>query len=532
MNTNDISADSIEFNDPLTVTSGIILTTIVHGGLPEDLVVPIEAPTIGNADTGKRPAMLNAIGEWNGLHDWPTREFPTALLLQASQDHGNCGLRLGRISEREPAKTKIPLALVYEPRGTSSRITKDSVADLMQSMKASGLLTPITVRSVKRMRDLADRDVWEVVSGRRRVEAARCLGWTEIEAVIDGAPEPRLNVFAIDIDLGEGQEASKDAILAALARHCGGRPMPWRSTWSYRALVLVNVLNMDSGRQHNWEAKRHGDTAGKIQLLTYGAQCVVAGTHYSGNPIAWHVAGDDRVWPWPPIKQVGLPAFESFDALVAMLNAVWQELKAEGFEFPLQSVSKEGMAGDVDAGNLAPPELTPADVVNLFERMSSPASVDRHVYKDIGLAAGGTLRGIEHHHGQLSQGEEDDVTRAWVEWATRWEGTPVGTPETEKEKWLKDFRLNGRVAGWRQLVGHADRLGAGIASDTAQREFTAEHRYLVNRNDGSVMTSWGDVQHDWYVRDTSNGMMMAGFDTEEKPGKLFLSTSVKSANSR
>jgi ParB family chromosome partitioning protein len=62
----------------------------------------------------------------------------------------------------------------FQPRRT---FTEPELAELEASIKANGLLQPITVRS-------QPGGGWELVAGERRLRAATRLGWTEIPAVV------------------------------------------------------------------------------------------------------------------------------------------------------------------------------------------------------------------------------------------------------------------------------------------------------------------------------------------------------------
>jgi ParB family chromosome partitioning protein len=62
----------------------------------------------------------------------------------------------------------------FQPRRT---FTEPELAELEASLKANGLLQPITVRS-------QPGGGWELVAGERRFRAAERLGWTEIPALV------------------------------------------------------------------------------------------------------------------------------------------------------------------------------------------------------------------------------------------------------------------------------------------------------------------------------------------------------------
>lgn len=78
----------------------------------------------------------------------------------------------------------LPLSLIYDPRKVSRSLQQDAVAKIAESLERIGLRVPITVRKASRYRDDHPADVWEVVSGRHRVAAARHLGWRHIDAMV------------------------------------------------------------------------------------------------------------------------------------------------------------------------------------------------------------------------------------------------------------------------------------------------------------------------------------------------------------
>jgi ParB family chromosome partitioning protein len=63
------------------------------------------------------------------------------------------------------------------------------MAELATSLKASGLLQPITVRR--------RGDAYELVTGERRLRAATSLGWTEIQAIVRDLDEQTMLVVAL-----------------------------------------------------------------------------------------------------------------------------------------------------------------------------------------------------------------------------------------------------------------------------------------------------------------------------------------------
>jgi ParB family chromosome partitioning protein len=83
----------------------------------------------------------------------------------------------------------VPVKAVIVPADRRER-DPEAVSQLADSMSAIGLKTPITVRMVKRDGDTDGSDAIPdlfLVAGAHRLEAARSLGWSEIDAfVLDG----------------------------------------------------------------------------------------------------------------------------------------------------------------------------------------------------------------------------------------------------------------------------------------------------------------------------------------------------------
>ena len=74
----------------------------------------------------------------------------------------------------------------YQPR---REFDEDELADLQSSLKANGLLQPITVRRTS--------VGFELISGERRLRAATRLGWTDIPAVIRDVDDRTLLTLAL-----------------------------------------------------------------------------------------------------------------------------------------------------------------------------------------------------------------------------------------------------------------------------------------------------------------------------------------------
>ena len=95
----------------------------------------------------------------------------------------------------------LPLALIYPSMSPARAVQPDAIATLKRSMERLGLRVPITVRPAVRVRDGRDADVWEIVSGRHRVEAARKLGWSDIAAVVSDGDDVDARLWEISENL-------------------------------------------------------------------------------------------------------------------------------------------------------------------------------------------------------------------------------------------------------------------------------------------------------------------------------------------
>jgi ParB family chromosome partitioning protein len=102
---------------------------------------------------------------------------------------GNAG---GLNTSDEGALKSIPIAQIrknpFQPR---AKFSSEELAELAQSLRASGLLQPITVRR------RSGQDGFELIAGERRLRAATQLGWKEIPAVIKEVDDKTLLTLAL-----------------------------------------------------------------------------------------------------------------------------------------------------------------------------------------------------------------------------------------------------------------------------------------------------------------------------------------------
>jgi len=85
----------------------------------------------------------------------------------------------GLASSDDGALKSIPISqVVRNPFQPRKEFRQDELGELEESLKASGLLQPITVRR------RPGKDGFELIAGERRLRAATKLGWKEIPAII------------------------------------------------------------------------------------------------------------------------------------------------------------------------------------------------------------------------------------------------------------------------------------------------------------------------------------------------------------
>lgn len=102
------------------------------------------------------------------------------------------GSTTGLATSDEGALKSIPIGQIsrnpFQPR---REFNTEDLTELQESLNASGLLQPITVR--RRL----GKDGFELIAGERRVRAARNLGWKEIPAIIKETDDRTLLTLAL-----------------------------------------------------------------------------------------------------------------------------------------------------------------------------------------------------------------------------------------------------------------------------------------------------------------------------------------------
>src|SRR5438270_1800905 len=102
------------------------------------------------------------------------------------------GSTTGLASSDEGSLKSIPISQVsrnpFQPR---REFNSEELAELQESLKATGLLQPITVRR------RPGRDGFELIAGERRLRAATMLGWKEIPAIIKDIDDKTILTLAL-----------------------------------------------------------------------------------------------------------------------------------------------------------------------------------------------------------------------------------------------------------------------------------------------------------------------------------------------
>jgi ParB family chromosome partitioning protein len=102
------------------------------------------------------------------------------------------GSASGLATSDEGAFKSIPIAQIsrnpFQPR---HEFNAEDLTELQESIKASGLLQPITVRR------RTGKDGFELIAGERRLRAAKNLGWREIPAIIKETDDRTLFTLAL-----------------------------------------------------------------------------------------------------------------------------------------------------------------------------------------------------------------------------------------------------------------------------------------------------------------------------------------------
>lgn len=301
-----------------------------------------------------------------------------------------------------------------------------------------------------------------------------------------GAPSGEWHFGAVDIDLDPGQEVHRDRLLTTLTHATRGLVMV-RNTVPYRALVLVRISDlMSHGRKLTYNLQFTDPTVpgattqdiGKIELLTTGQQCVIAGMHPSGNTIQWHEASAPDQTALAPMLHENMMCGEKFEDVSEFVRSVLDSLVPMGYYYEAKFGGGTGSA--LGADDLAPPWLDISILCDLINATPNGADVDRDAYVGFMLASAASMRGIEARRGILSADEKDRVRHAAVSWAAKWVDQNSNKSRDERyveelAKWDSDWCVRSEYrTNWYRLCAIAQGLGVvGACAVNAQFDFAA-----------------------------------------------------------
>lgn len=97
-------------------------------------------------------------------------------------------------------------------------VNADAVNELVKSIKISGLHTPIRVRPVSKYNSGVRSEAWELIAGRHRIEAAKILGWSDIDANVEDLDDTRAEMGMIDENLCREDLSAAELVYATHRR--------------------------------------------------------------------------------------------------------------------------------------------------------------------------------------------------------------------------------------------------------------------------------------------------------------------------
>lgn len=305
-----------------------------------------------------------------------------------------------------------------------------------------------------------------------------------VDVDLDGADRPQMVQFCDAIE-----RAFRERV--AMQHHEGqSRYVVWtRKTVAYRAAFMVRLpADQPPGKRHVVKLKNDQDDIGKskVEFLTEGQYCVIGGKHQCGEDIKWYRSDlPDEFRELPVVREDSIPIFASWEALVTMTREALERAVGDPANpYPHTQIASRDHKPtyarpdqNADPRELAAPSA--AALANLLNVMPNPSTVSRDDYVAVLLAAAGARYGL-HFLRKMELEDENTIAEAAAGWASRWEDPAALSFEEEYEKWQTDWRRrDAYYSGWRNLIAHAQELGADVYSillDQAQESFDAEEK--------------------------------------------------------
>ncbi len=283
---------------------------------------------------------------------------------------------------------------------------------------------------------------------------------------------------AIDIDLNEGEEECRGAILKSFVQAWGDHIIPVRLTVPWRFMILVRFKDpFSTGRKMVFKLSFADKEIGKIELLTTGQQAVIAGIHASGKQILWRMQGNGMDLSPIPHLPPNMPEFSDANELMTELREHIKKLTDFGFAYDVEIGG--GLGENVPDADLVPQWLTVETLIEFIRKTPNDNTVSRESYVSFMEAVAACRWGLECRLGPLSTTQSTSLLDALTGWAVRWPGhiNKVQATITERGKIESDWfsRRGGFRTSWSRLVGLSQELGYTEAVTTAaQNEFPVD----------------------------------------------------------
>jgi len=299
--------------------------------------------------------------------------------------------------------------------------------------------------------------------------------------VVDG------RVFAaLDGDLNDDtagvNHKIRESLVSRLVMAFGMTSMLIRETVRPRFMMLVELdpAGDFGGKQEiTWNYRDNRGNLlnlGKLELLTRGEQCVIAGRHISGNVIHWRDSSNLTMEYQVPLLNRAIPKFKNFAAFGDAVMAALKPFERGHFHATMKSARASAIVG----ASREPIDLAPPDVrtlVELVDRMHNNPDTDYNQYINFWYSLEGCRRSLLAL-GRSTPEDDMEIVRAGLDWCAKWQPAPphkVKTRAEEMEQWRYTQQVPLISLGWGYLKLLATQCGVrDIGLEEAQREFVAD----------------------------------------------------------
>jgi P4 family phage/plasmid primase-like protien len=267
-----------------------------------------------------------------------------------------------------------------------------------------------------------------------------------------------------------------ERILYSLQTHLK-EPLWVRLTKPGRAAILFEIAEGQAAGDKqifHLSHEQHGNL-GKIEVLSTGQQCCIAGVHpVTRKPIQWYRTDVPDVKLPLPDTSSGVYTFETRGHFDTALGIALSYLARSHVQSTTTKVRSSAKVETVNPEDQAPPSAI--KLLLLLARLPHTADVDRDLYVATMLAISGCLQALEKLK-RVTAEERAAIRTAAISWACRWEdpngdGTSIAQ---ETAKWDNDWSTTRNiVAGWHSLINTAVSLGLeDLRTEELQESFAA-----------------------------------------------------------